>query len=411
MVLGAEPEKKDAAIQEQTIREKIVFYAPLDGNLFARGIKGREYEAEFKRGSLAFDPDDAKEYQENEPIFKEGKFGKGIYLVHGAFHQHIFNLLSPNQSDIEEGIEGFVAAEGVNISRQAGGWHGKHSLAVNIANKGKGFYTTGVKGTTVEPVGGTSHGIYNASLYLKGDKAGEKLKLWIEDKTNAQVSEPVSVTLEKHWKKFYTGDVARLKDLTTDDLRLHVASESETPIKLNADGLELAWAKHYSYYSAGTDWMPGGEGRAHDALLFSSIEGCSMKEGAVSTWHKPTHKPNSGLILSIPNFPFHLGHSIIHLRGVNAYPGSPTIGEYSFVAFSWDEKGGVYYINGEVKAQTAAPYNKEKDDLSPFSIGFCVHEWGVPNGVIDELTLYKSPLTAEEVKFLRELKKPLKPLP
>ncbi len=313
------------------IEKDILTVINFDESVIARTTWGAVIRGDFTRDAPA-NLWDGQVVQRGAPRFMKGKFGKAIYLERGAT-----NFFPRKLSNVEIDTSGFIALGDGKLSHStAHQWEGKASLDAR-AGKGGGFETREVFTHTVPIHGHEPFRMFTASVYLRGERGGEKVVLRLADlaslkeaapKLYAQIAQkeeadkdqakddldaldeedepgegdeseslvkapkspfdPTSIrqqiTLTSEWKRYYAR-VQVPRQRTRHRLRFSVVSSDKTPNHFYADGFQLEQSGQYPHHHVATTWMPGRTIRPVETLTFPLKEvRFPAKRGAISAW-------------------------------------------------------------------------------------------------------------------------------
>ncbi len=399
-----------------------------DESIEPEHIAGFGAPVTFERQTAGFV--EGRESAPHAPRFVEGKFGKGILLE----EQHM-NVLSANQADVEKGVEGFSAQGGSSLSAATDHkWQGSQSLKVitpgNDIEEGvvitaqveRGWYN----GLNIVP------SVFVASLYARGEGC---LQLLLKDADGEQVGDPLFFCLSDEWQRFsctfrYQFDQVSIGGNHGAEWRKQapegMALESELQIVLvttdkqkaavNVDGLALERRNPASSARGASisplTWIPGGMDSAQEMLKISTSNDFFTnwrKTGTISFWFKPGWSPKDGTRETI----LHLGPAanyMDHISGRIRLSNS----DITFVPFDWENRwhhialtwdtednyrlhvDGFEYISGR-------PFDNKTLFLAFFTGDSTL------NGVLDDLALFQTALTQEQVRAMAFDEKPVNP--
>ena len=212
-----------------------------------------------------------------------GRFGKAY-----RFERQRTNFLSPNQSSVETGVEGFTAGEGVKLrSVREMTSYGKQALTAEITKPGVTWNLTPTK-VTVESWYRPAK-VFLFSVYLRADRPGVKVRLGLADQNESgdwrvkiesankattdkdpkakvqppmdTVTAPGEVMLGTDWQRVAARlevDARRAEQALVGTLEV----VDGAPATVFSDGLQLEQACVYPLSNTDpTSWIPGGEKR------------------------------------------------------------------------------------------------------------------------------------------------------
>ena len=460
VAFGEEPRERMLCEAEKDLLVLIDF----DGSLTARTSWGTAVQGDFARDSQAALWDGAL-VERGAPRFLKGRYGKGIYLERQAT-----NFFRENQSNVEDGVAGFLALGEAKLGQSTDDrWQGRASLAVR-GRKGSGFETEEVSTLTVPLHGHEPARIFAASVFLKGEHGGERVSLELLDVASLQEaapkiyeeltkkaeqegaqpeddvdalledeqgeegtkdslpgeagspfdpkSEKQQITLNREWKR-YVARVSVPRQRVRHRFRFRIVSEDETPVSFLADGFQLEQSGQYPHYHVATTWVPGRVERAAETLAFSLDEiRFPEKEGAASVWVNPrswwgASELGSCAVFSIGavNRPaWLLPQSYrVTVKGGSAFfnmKHRPVANQFHHFLLNWDEDRFELFIDG--RSATTGKIGSTPITTRLLHVGLASSNLQNANSVIDELAIFRRPLTAGEVEAVHESPRPLR---
>ena len=452
---------------DQVLREAendLLVLVDFDGSPTARTSWGTAVRGVFTRDSQAALWDGVL-VDRGKPRFLKGKYGSGIYLERQAT-----NFYYENQSNVEAGVAGFLSLGEAKLSQSTDDhWQGRASLAV-LARKGGGLETEEVPTLTVPLHGHEPVRIFAASVFLKGERGGERLSLELLDVASLQEaapriyedltkkaeqegappeddvdalledeqeeegtdpsrspetaspfdpkSEKQQIALSREWKR-YVARVSLPRQRVRHRFRFRVVSEDEAPVRFLADGFQLEQSGQYPHYHVATTWVPGRTERAAETLAFSLDEiRFPEKEGAVSAWVNPRSwwgaaELGACAVFSIGavNQPaWLLPQSYrVTVKGGSAFfnvKHRPVANRFHHFLLNWDEDRFELFING--RSAATGKVGGKPITTRLLHVGLAASNLQNANSVIDELAIFRRPLTAGEVEAIHGSPRPLR---
>ncbi len=373
---------------------------------------------------------DGNELAPHAPRFVESKFGKGILIE----EQHA-NVLAPNQADAEKDVDGFLAQAGSSLSAATDQkWQGSQSLQIatpgNDVEEGvlvsaqveRGWYN----GVNIVP------SVYVASLYARGKGC---LQLLLKDADGEQAGDPLFFCLSDEWQRFsctfrYQFDQINIGRnhgaewrkhapegmALESDLHLVLMTTDKQQITFNIDGL-LIERRNPASSARGASispltWIPGGMNSAQEMLKICTSNDFFTnwrKTGTISFWFKPGWSPKDGTretILQMGPAAHYLDHTSGRIRLSNSnitFVPFEWENQWHHIALTWDtEDNYILYVDG-FEYVSDRPF-----DNKTLFLAFFVGD-STMNGVLDELALFQTALTQEQVRAMAFDEKPVKP--
>lgn len=426
-------EAEDAALDEQAQAQPppatslIAFYS-FDENLEPDHTAGFGAAVKFERQTPAYANDAA--FEASQPRLVEGKFGKGILL-----EEERANLFSRNQSDIEEGADGFECVNGADISvSKDDRWQGSQSLRIATPGNAEeeGFSTQVEAQRVIYNGNDIVPALYVASLYAKGEGF---MRMTLKDPGGEQDGVPFFFELSDEWRRFSCHFSFDFKPMTigrglqstwqtnlpadildSAQLQLICATTDKQKADFLADGLLL---ERRQLVHAGQElcispltWMPGGANMTQEMLSLDTSDDFFnewKRNGTISFWFKPCWDSRDGTratILRMEPGDWILDHANARIRmpnhGVSLVPYEWQ-DFWHHLAITWDRDGNhILYVDG-YDYPSQKPFVNTSAVLSFFSGNTS------PNGVIDELALFQGALTPEQVKEMAFKEQSAKP--
>lgn len=402
----------------------IIARFPFDTNECSDAAAGLAVPVTFKRKSAGYA--DGRPVPANRPRLVKGQFGNGLLLedAHG-------NLLSRNQASAEgTTTSSFLCLKGTAIAFVTNeAWQGRQSL--EVATPG----LDGEEGVAIEFAAekalydgqeiAPAH--YVASVYLKGSGA---LLLSLKEPGAGTEADVITLAPEK-WQRFFCvyhsafaampigpGHEADwktfLSEKTPPDVKLvfECSTVDRNKTIFYADGFQVE-QRHLPFAVQGAglsprSWTPGGSTAAQDEFFFST-QGPAAAEwkqaGSVSFWFKPNWDALDGT----EELLLYLGPSVLHLRHLQAklvfHPAGVEFSPHHWndawhhLAVTWNEEGRrTLYVDGYDYAnpREAEPIPAATDLLALSAAG----DGHSPNGIIDELILFRGELSLEQIKSI-----------
>jgi hypothetical protein len=412
--------------------------------------KGLLFYQDFERGELArVGQGWSAPLPHTAQTFVPGRFGQGY-----RFERPRQNLLSPNQASAEEGLAGFVAAEGVKLAAVGAPTNfGRQVLQAQGTAPGELWSLTPVPTRLTAPHRPTK--VFVLSAYVRADQPGAQVRLRLADREEdkpwrdkitrdnqaaleknpqAKVREPVEtvaqageITLTDRWQRVMALlelDARRAEHQLVGTLELMAGA----PAVVMADGLQLEQAALYPVSNtAPTSWLPGGESRGNPWLeILAADSGFEGKAGTLACWVKAlpdecggTRPPGPALSLGTGWFApiWTLGGQMWYAG--NGYPSGFKTGRFSagkldekllepgsregwhHLALVWDDQEAVGYLNGQPLGRCPIDYARPAHG-SVLRLGGSPLERFPFSGDLDEVCLYDRRLSTEEVVRLVE---------
>jgi hypothetical protein len=409
----------------EVTEKDVLFYMSLDGTTDVYVADSNSFiRADFRRGSLAYTPDFVRA-EPDQPRYVEGRFGKAVFIEagnYGDFRRGTMNNLSLRSSKADGFPDGFVLTGQARGIKEGRGLVGGQSLKVT-GQAGGGIETQ--KATL--PVAMR----YIGSVYLKGEKGGEKISLVLEDITN-NISQKTEVTLESDWQRVFVtlpynerekkfGDKGLKEPI---EAVLRIIKEDNGTFYLDALMLEQA-GMHYSSRFTPSTWIEGRDARSSEVFNIPvTPETFSPETGTITFWMKNKPAKVNRTLFSVGygwNTPLkldimldgRLSYSYFGKRGFSSFKENT---EWSFVAITWERNKSIVYIDGEKIFDVAAEKGFVDEDVQGKNIFIMPGnaESGYPfaakthiNGMIDEVYLFKKSFGDTDVNYLKDFDRPL----
>ncbi|MCM8804073.1 MAG: LamG domain-containing protein [Candidatus Omnitrophica bacterium] len=415
-------------------QEEIYLYFSFDKGVQPDYAISGVKNSQFSRNSIATKKD-GTDVSENIPILEKGISGKGIYLGNG-----VTNILLANQSDVEEGIDGFTSiGKAELIQSDTESWHNLASLQVKTTKLLESGFSVSAKvtGGKYQIVGPSTPTFvpnkYVFSIYLKGEGS---LRIYLKDETNNITGKVENVILTKDWKRYWC-----YIDLESSaEITFYCLNAEGKQITFFADGLQLEKKTPPGYYGADrtviipSPWTKGGSFREPDTLIYpANLTDFPFEEGSLSFWFKPDYPVNDGEDHEFWQFAWNyfacrkqLYSELLLWAGREEQDGksgsasavrvfTPEIGwipeTWHFVVGTWSNKEGLIalYLDGKQigKAKGWRTKNIWFPENPYHGIG-CSNVLNPAvkilraNAVLDDFTFWKKPLTCEEIKTIYE---------
>jgi len=428
------------------VEKDMLVLIDFDGSVAARTSWGAVVRGDFGRNTLAARWD-GETVPRGMPRFLKGKFGRGIYLERGAT-----NFFRENQSSVEADAAGFTALGNGKLSRStAHHWQGAASLEVH-AGTGGGVETEEISTHTVPIHGHERVRIFTASVFLKGDRGGEKVSLRLSDVASLQEaapkvyaeltqrekgakgtesdpltedakspfapkSEEQHVTLAREWQRYYTR-VHVPRERTRHRLRFRITSDDPTRIRFFADGFQLEQSGQYPHHHVATTWVRGRTARSAETLTFP-LDRIRFPEerGAISIWVNPRswwgwNEVRSAALFSIgaPNKPvwvLPLSYRVTVKGGSRHFNvrRRPAANEFHHFLLNWDDRVFQLFIDGQLNV--SGEVGSKPITTRLLHVGLNCSNLQNANAVIDELAIFRRPLTSGEVEAIHKSRRPL----
>ncbi len=367
----------------------------------------------------------------NRPRLVKGRFGNGLLLEEAHA-----NLLSRNQAAVEgTTTSSFVCLKGAAIAFSTQTcWQGRQSLEVQTpgltSDEGVGIALTTERarynGQQVVPA-------YTlASVYLKGSNA---LVLSLKEAGGGTESEPVIVQPNaKTWRRFFCAyapqyPAADIGPGRASDWRGRLPDAPPLAIKLvfacvtldrrqtvfHADGfqVEQRWLPFAAQGPGASprSWAPGGAPAAQDAFSFATRGDAAAawtQAGAISFWFKPGWELRDGtwdLLLRLAPAGLRLQHlrTMLELSPAGAECAPCPYdwqGTWHHLAVTWNPDGRrTLFVDGYDYPAARGELHPIPGDTDRLQLG-APEEGLAPNGVVDELILFRGELGLEEAKAI-----------
>lgn len=394
--------------------------------------------ATFQRDSTAIVKE--KEVQINEPRLVAGKFGKGILL-----EESHANLFSQNQADVEGDMTNiFIAQKDTLLSLTTNAyWQGQQSLEVETSGE------AGEEGVALEVTVNTAQyngqaivpAYYVASVYLKN---AANLMLSLKPIDHATFTEPIYIEPgAKLWERFsctyvYPFPSKEIGPHHEDDWEEKIPTNTPITVKLKfqcvtadkhetlffADGFQIEERQlPFAGQSAGLSplsWIPGKTTLAQDEFSFPIQDDffTSWKQsGTISFWFKSNWDIRDGsqeLMLYMGPHALYLWH--MHAQ-IKFHPAGVDFTPYDWrdhwhhIAITWNKKGKrVLYLDGYNYANTQGELKPLPSNMDILTLSYRTKGTS-PNGIIDELLLFKQVLNIEQIKSIAAYVPPKPPKP
>jgi hypothetical protein len=411
--------------ESMTVEKDILIYLPMDGttDVYLPGSRGF-MQSNFNRESSAYTRDFLKA-EPDQPRYVEGRFGKGIFLEsgdYGFFDGGTMNNLSLKSSKADGYPGGFTVKGPARCKREGKGLVSRLSLKVE-AEAGGGIETK--KANLPLAIR------YIGSLYLRGEKGNERVRIILEDITNGVVQEN-EVVLASNWQRFFVtlpyipGKKFEDKDIEIPiEVVLRVISEEKA--SFYTDALMIEQARRYSTNGhIPSTWIEGRQVRSSDIFNIPAIpETFNPESGTITFWvniqsEKAVGKDaspygrnrtlfsigygwNTPLILDV--YPDgRLIYSYFGKKGASKeslYEGT----KWKFVSLTWGKNRSSVYLDGKKVIDVTAEKSFMDEDIwdsfvfmmpgnANLAGGLKTHI----NGVMDELYVFKRSLNEEEIE-------------
>jgi len=393
-----------------------VFYCPFDGDLVARGCGAAAFDGEFSRRGPAW-RNDFSVCAEDVPRFESGRFGRGIFIEaghRGHLRRGQLNYLSPNQAGVETDTCGFAAIGRARIERKKldDARQGSHALLVSAPAEA-GFRTDGIEARYWGD--GLPAATYIGSVYLKGAKGGERVRVLLRDETNAEDGTPVEITLTREWRRV-SSPIQIKKDRDSTDLRLCAVNAGKSPAAFYADALMIEHSGRYGQFSTASSWVPGWTNRWAETLSYPIEEHFNPKRGAVAFWLRPSPTVGNHTYFCVGRgwkTPFRISARDNRLAftagGVpcaTKHPIEPL--KWYHVAMCWSGGELTAYLNGELILQKSfQPLDMPDVEDYNLAVGFSTGDVTGADGTLDEFVIFDRPLSGAEVAALASRDAPL----
>lgn len=408
---------------------------PLDQSVFlrlefaaetirARDGAGRPVPVEFVRASPAWSKA-GRRVEAGRPQMEAGRRGPGIFLGRDTG-----NLLSPNQSRMAGGLEGFTALGEASVAASPeAGWGGPGALRVEAPVRDSGVE---LAAPPFEPLS-----MIHASRDLKEVLAlgavrvrgAGRVRLCLADEANNEIGLVEELELSADWRSLCA---ALLLNADAAEVRLKLRLSAYDRATIMADGFQVCTQVH-SYgmaaflprYFTPPPWCPGGATRARDSLWVDLGERRIPRSGTAAFWVRPDWRPetcshtfwqvNSGLfehaLSGGPTYQFHAGLKALPTETNYYWTGRRNFaaGRWHQIVATWDAAGRVaQYLDGLLLSSTIQP---PQGILKPEVLGRRL-AIGMPlqdrdpdyaerlDGVLDEFVMYDRALTKPEVEAL-----------
>lgn len=424
----------------EELRTNIIARFPFDADECSDHASGAAIPVVFKRESNAYAKE--KMLALNAPLLTAGKFGHGLLLE----ESHV-NLLTPNQAGAEGDTTGeFIPLKEAGLSlNTTNHWQGQQSLKVDTRGE------AGEEGVAIEAK--VDKALYNgnaivpayyvASVYLKGQG---NMMLSLKEPGAEGTTEPTYIELSPtEWKRFSCTQTAAFSQKAVGpkheadwksllpaetNIEAQLVFQCTTIDKLKttfyADGIQLeSRPLPYAAQGAGLSphsWAPGRAAVAQDEFSFSTkgdVFTSWKKNGSISFWFKPLWDARDGT----QELMLYMGPNVMYLQHTAAkirfFPAGADFTPYDWkdnwhhLAITWNEEGQrVLYVDGYDYANTSG----EQKPLSPATDFLALSYSGngtSPNGIVDELILFKGVLDSDQIKAIAayDPKNPPKPKP
>ncbi|MCM8804663.1 MAG: hypothetical protein NC833_05375 [Candidatus Omnitrophica bacterium] len=378
----------------------------------------------FRRNSHAYTYD-FKRFEKDQPRYVEGKIGKGLFLESGWYgvfersSENLIPLISSKAENFEDGF-GIIGSADFKIHR------GQKALVsenlVKIICK-DGNYGIEIKTFEIPVITR-----YIFSVYLKGERGEEKIKLVIEDLTN-QITEEKEFVLKKDWYRYFiilpydsVSKNYKGKELKSPaKIKLKILSTEEGSFYF--DALMFEPPGGYSARFSPSTWIEGGEKRYSEVfqIPFETYT-FNIKEGSISFWAK---YGDGKLIRTFLYIGFGWNKVIslseyqsnvlnFYVFGENYKEKLPEPNIWHFFVISWKDNKFSLYIDGIKKTELTVEKEinqdifKEQLFILPGNChsGFFAGRTHI-NGIIDEFYIFNKSLEKDEIEQLMKVDKPI----
>jgi len=377
-----------------------------------------------------------------------GRFGKAY-----RFERPRTNFLSPNQSSVEAGVEGFTAGEGVKLSSvREKTTFGKQVLTAEVTNPGVVWTLTPAK-VTVESRYRPAK-VFLFSAYLRADRPGMKVRLRLADQNEsgdwrariesankaatdkdpkAKVQPPMDTVTAPGEVMPGTGWQRVAARLEVDARRAEQALVGTlevvdgAPATVFSDGLQLEQACVYPLSNTDpTFWIPGGAKRGPAWIdLIARETGFSGERGTLGCWVRPlpdqcggTRMMNAVLAIGtgwfsplwqIGGHQWYVGEGPTKQERGKLYGGGAEkslleTGQWDgwhHLVLAWDEKEAVGYLDGKSFGKTPLAPGKPVAGTI-LRLGGSFLERTPMTGDLDEVFLYSRRLPEDEIPALAD---------
>ncbi len=409
--------------QKTDLFKSVLVRFPFDNGISQDSTTAFELGVKFRRESIAYA--DGKTFKEHEPKLVKGKNGNGI-LLESAYE----NLLPEGQASAKDvSLFKTIGSEITVIKGNA--YEGDE--AISVLTKGEHPEEGLMLDLTVDKLMYLDNKAvpvaYVASLYLKGNG---NIKMVLKTADGEIQSEPLYESLTSDWKRFscciyfkeasYQIGAKHEQDWKTllpsgtnieTKIEFHILTQDQNKMQFFADAFQMeARYLHYPNTGGGASphtWVPGKMRVKGDYFGFETRVDYFRefkKTGSMSFWMKPLWDVRDSTLDVIINMTpnalrlQHASSSFVMSPAGISYRPFDFKDQWHHVVITWNETGERKLY---VDSMEYANQNEEKAPIKSLQF-FNLGDGGsaLPNAVIDDLILFESTLTAEQVSQIAQ---------